>query len=768
MKKKLISLIMTVLTLVLVGSLLVGATGIEPVRARPSGWFDITDYGAVASDESDDTAAINRAIEAADANGGGTVYIPAGVYLVDPSVGVSVKKGTTILGDGDDASVLSALPVGGSVIRRDFDPQGPNPYVDNVSIRRIAIVLNHPRITAESGADNYEQIGFDFRHITRSTIEECYVGNYSRGSVEKIQGGDPGCNWREMIQGYGVVLGNTYASSPAYCGGEVNTITRCTIWGVKKAIVLDDLELSPLSAAHATVVDNCDIQICESGIVQESQYTAGCVFRDNIVQAVGKAGYGDNDITSTNPTYFYRLEGYSNTIYGGYIEDQAKTDYVISLGGASRNNQVILGYYQTWNGKIIDQGVNNVLEYFDHITGEYTKLINRQSESAERQVQDPWVKFDRSGVILEGYGVSGVVKNGAGDYTVQWENEFPSADYSVSFAYQVDHQGSAGIVVLQEQKREELRISSYKSTPGKPTQMDMEYIIATTVSHKPADMPPVTMGTSFEKPFGLAVTEEDAVVVCELAGNTVTVVAADGAAKSLGGAGTGASQFTSPFGAAVAPDGSIFIADTMNHRIQKFSAAGRFQRSFGQSGTGDGQLNQPHFLTVNSRGEVLVSDTLNHRISIFDSNGAWIKSINHSNFSYPTGIAVDEQDSIYVLNYGKSELMKFTAQGEYVATFGGEGSGNGEFQSPYGLFYRAGFLFVGDRNNNRVQKLDSQGNWILTIGTQGTGEGQFQEPSGVVVDSKGMIYVADWKNDRVQIFDAQGNFNRFLSKNEDA
>ena len=72
---------------ILIGLLVFGWTGVL-------GAYDVTTYGAIPNDAQDDTAAIERAIEAARSAGGGTVYFPAGVYEVSPAgrAVVSVHK----------------------------------------------------------------------------------------------------------------------------------------------------------------------------------------------------------------------------------------------------------------------------------------------------------------------------------------------------------------------------------------------------------------------------------------------------------------------------------------------------------------------------------------------------------------------------------------------------------------------------------------------------------------------------------------------------
>ena len=72
-----------------------------------------------------------------------------------------------------------------------------------------------------------------------------------------------------------------------------------------------------------------------------------------------------------------------------------------------------------------------------------------------------------------------------------------------------------------------------------------------------------------------------------------------------------------PFGVAVALDGSVYVADRSNDRIQKFTSAGVFVSKWGTRGGGDGQFYGPTGVTVASDGSVYVADYGNHRIQKF-------------------------------------------------------------------------------------------------------------------------------------------------------
>jgi predicted membrane-bound mannosyltransferase/sugar lactone lactonase YvrE len=193
----------------------------------------------------------------------------------------------------------------------------------------------------------------------------------------------------------------------------------------------------------------------------------------------------------------------------------------------------------------------------------------------------------------------------------------------------------------------------------------------------------------------------------------------------FGQAGTAAGQFSDAHGIALAPDGSVYVTDTNNSRIEHFSATGQLLTSWGVAGN----VNQG--------------------------------SAPGGSFKEPWGIAVSPDGSVYVADTWNYRIQKFSADGSFITMWGtaGQGESPTAFWGPRGIAVdQKGDVYVTDTGNKRVVVFDGNGTYIAEFGTYGMDGGQFDEPVGIAVDKDGLVYVADTWNKRIQVFtpDASG------------
>jgi hypothetical protein len=176
-------------------------------------------------------------------------------------------------------------------------------------------------------------------------------------------------------------------------------------------------------------------------------------------------------------------------------------------------------------------------------------------------------------------------------------------------------------------------------------------------------------------------------------------------------------QFNYPHGVAVAPDGTVYVADWFSYRIQRFSAIGQFLGTWGSQGSGDGQFNAPRGVAVATDGTVYVADSWNHRIQRFTATGGFLGKwgsygSGDGQFSYPVGVAIAPDGTVYVADTSNHRIQRFTATGGFLGKWGSYGSGDGQFYNPDGVAIAPdGTVYVADSGNNRIQRFTAT--WCL-------------------------------------------------------
>jgi hypothetical protein len=184
----------------------------------------------------------------------------------------------------------------------------------------------------------------------------------------------------------------------------------------------------------------------------------------------------------------------------------------------------------------------------------------------------------------------------------------------------------------------------------------------------------------------------------------------------------------------------LFVADYGNNRIQLIPLSHvESTLAFGGLGTGDGQFNGPISVAVtrsvlsNSNAScpdsirIYVADSRNHRIQKFDLNGKFLLKWGqygngNGEFNTPTGIDVDFDGYVYVVDSGNNRVQVFDTIGNFIRMWGQYGPEPGQFISPIDIgviFYNDDKSFralaVTDNGNNRIQIYDRLGNLIKII-----------------------------------------------------
>jgi len=241
-------------------------------------------------------------------------------------------------------------------------------------------------------------------------------------------------------------------------------------------------------------------------------------------------------------------------------------------------------------------------------------------------------------------------------------------------------------------------------------------------------------------------------------------------------------EFIAPmYGLCADQQGSLFVVDNGNNRVQKFDNAGNFIILWGSFGSANANFHNPTGIACDGKGDVWVVDTNNHRVQKFDGKlgGYMMKFGSRGNgegqFNAPWGIAVDRvRGYIYVVDSANFRVQKFDMSGEFIMAWGSFGNGDGQFYFPRGVAVdqEDGTVYVVDMGNHRIQKFDTSTNVLPQLLTKWGGSsaaghassalaqeaGQLRSPWGITVDGAGHLYVTDTGNHRIEKFDREGNF----------
>ena len=275
----------------------------------------------------------------------------------------------------------------------------------------------------------------------------------------------------------------------------------------------------------------------------------------------------------------------------------------------------------------------------------------------------------------------------------------------------------------------------------------------------------------FNQPRGIAVAPDGSLYVADTFNDRVQHLAPDGTVLQVWGSLADVAQgeapggtFKEPWGIAVAPDGSVFVADTWNHRIQKFTADGQFVKMWGYFGQAEkpDAFWGPRDVLVDSQGRVFVTDTGNKRVVVFDGDGNFITQfggagIDPGQFDEPVGLALDGQGHLYVADTWNQRIQSFAEKEKNTFTPLAAWDvsawyGTSQDNKPYLAADQNGHLFATDPEGNRILEFSTDGTFIRYWGDLGAGPEMFNMPGGVAVDAQGGVWVTDVQQDRVMHF----------------
>ena len=170
--------------------------------------------------------------------------------------------------------------------------------------------------------------------------------------------------------------------------------------------------------------------------------------------------------------------------------------------------------------------------------------------------------------------------------------------------------------------------------------------------------------------------------------------------------------FTRAHGITIGPDDSVYLADDLGHTVRKFTLEGKLLLTLGTSGS------------ASATGAI----------------GLDYRTIRHAGppFNLPTNLALSPRGEMYVTDgYGNARVHKFSPDGRLLFSWGGPGSGPGQFHVPHGIAVGAdGTVHVADRENCRIQIFTPEGEYLREWGG-------LARPCELFIDTRGIVHVAE-------------------------
>jgi sugar lactone lactonase YvrE len=289
----------------------------------------------------------------------------------------------------------------------------------------------------------------------------------------------------------------------------------------------------------------------------------------------------------------------------------------------------------------------------------------------------------------------------------------------------------------------------------------------------------------FSDPFGVAAARDGSIYVAD-AGDAQRIrrVSPDGIVSTIAGGEQGyanglgpSARFSTPSGLALAPDGTLYVADTGNNAIRRITPdgvvstlAGGLSAGYRDGPSNDARFNGPVGVTVDGGGRVIVADTYNDRIRAVQPDGTVTTLAGSAGVGYvdgpladarfdtPCGVAVDRAGNIFIADSGNGIVRMLSPAG--VVSSVGPIPGDGLFR-PIGIAVGlVGEVYVTDDRGRVVEITPGAGVRVVAGSRPGFADGagvdaRFRSLGGLALAAPGRVVVADARNSLVRLVAAQ-------------
>ncbi|CUS96478.1 NHL repeat-containing protein [Candidatus Chrysopegis kryptomonas] len=202
-------------------------------------------------------------------------------------------------------------------------------------------------------------------------------------------------------------------------------------------------------------------------------------------------------------------------------------------------------------------------------------------------------------------------------------------------------------------------------------------------------------------------------------------------------------ELNRPRGISISPAGEIYVADTGNNSVKKFTVDGKLIFDVTGYGWGELEFDQPYDVDAESGIAIYVADYNNHRIQRFDKNLNFVASLGNEIagekiFGFPRSVAVSKFGELFILDGENFRCVKINKFNRVEKVFGGIEAGSGRLINPAQISISPQNQIVV-LDEGRILIFDYYGNFLKKFDLPGS-----KEATGLYADS--LIFVASGNN----------------------
>ena len=263
----------------------------------------------------------------------------------------------------------------------------------------------------------------------------------------------------------------------------------------------------------------------------------------------------------------------------------------------------------------------------------------------------------------------------------------------------------------------------------------------------------------FNLPVDVAVGSDGRIYVADLNNHRIQIFTGDGNyVSSIGQRGFDDDEFHNPTVLEVDKNNRIYVSDNSKDTVRVFENDGSFLFKFGKFGVHDNEfLNREVTVFDESNGQKSIYSRSDRHTHYPLNSAPLIYGEITENHLYidPSVIRIDKDGITYTITDRYGQNTVFVNDSKLPISFGEmKRDDDGEFKNITGITVDDnGWIYVVDRFNNEIRIFSERGIPILSFGEKGKNPGQFFAPYDVAVSDDGFVYVSDQNNNRIQKFE---------------